>query len=216
MAQQPLTPELLAPGQAGPVREFEPGRIWLSQYPIRYFGIECNARTTLLRSEAGGLIVHSPGPLTDALRAQVAGLGAVETILAPSAFHRLYAARWCRAFPGAGLYIAPGVERRAPALAHGLRIAEGAAYPWSAELEHAVAHIVWIAHEVAFFHCATRTLIVSDLIEYFTDATPCNLATRIWLKGLLFMWNRPALAPEYRYGWLRRGQARAVLERILS
>ncbi len=71
--------------------------------------------------------------------------------------------------------------------------------------------------EVAMFHCASRTLILVDLIENFTDATPhTGRALKFWFKYVLRMWNRPRAAPEYRLGWGDRKARAGSLRRILA
>ena len=197
-------------------QHFEPGRIWLIEYPIRYFGIRCNARTTLIRTEDGQLIVHSPCPLTDEVRRFAEGLAPVSVILAPGTYHHLYAAAWAEAYGQATLFACRGLERKVPALKDATIIEDGRQYSWSSELEHLTTQGCLIVNEVAFLHKATKTLILTDLLEYFTDDTPGNLAVRIWLKYIFRMWNRPAFAPEYRFGWSNRKKARRVLEQILA
>lgn len=195
---------------------FEPGRIWLVEYPIRYMGIRCNARMSLIRTAAGKVIVHSPAPLSPATRGFVDGLGPVSAILAPGTYHHLHAREWADAYPGAGLFICPGLARKVPALAAGTPIEDGRDYPWSTELAHLRTRgALWI-NEVAFFHRATGTLILTDLLENFTDDTPANWVTKVWLKWVFRMWNRPKPAPEYQLGWVDRRAARQALEHILA
>ena len=70
--------------------------------------------------------------------------------------------------------------------------------------------------EVTFFHCASRTLILADLVENFTPATPgTNLFLRIIFRAL-GMWNRPSPAPEYRFAWGDEARLRESMERILA
>ncbi len=70
--------------------------------------------------------------------------------------------------------------------------------------------------EVAFFHRASRTLILVDLIENFTRATPgTNFFHRILFRAL-GMWNQLGPAPEYRFAWGDKAQMREGLERILG
>ena len=65
-------------------------------------------------------------------------------------------------------------------------------------------------------HRPSRTLLLVDLIENFTDTTPgANWVLRAYFK-LFGMWNEPGPAPEYRFGWRDRAAARASLERILE
>ncbi len=64
--------------------------------------------------------------------------------------------------------------------------------------------------EVAFFHRASRILILVDLIEHFTPATPgTNLFLRIAFRAF-GMWNRPSRHPSTGSpGATGRGCARA-------
>jgi hypothetical protein len=67
------------------------------------------------------------------------------------------------------------------------------------------------------FHRASRTLLLVDLIENFTDATPhVGGALKFLFKHVLRMWNHPQPAPEYRFGWSDRPAAAGCLRRILA
>ena len=71
--------------------------------------------------------------------------------------------------------------------------------------------------EVAMYHRASRTLILVDLIENFTDATPnVGGALKIWFKYVARMWDNPRPAPEYRMGWSDRTAAARSLRHILA
>ncbi|HUY02317.1 MAG TPA: hypothetical protein VMV33_03450, partial [Rhodocyclaceae bacterium] len=73
-----------------------------------------------------------------------------------------------------------------------------------------------VMREVAFFHHASKTLILVDLVENVTAATPGTN----WLLRLLFrmigMWNTPSPAPEYRLGWGDKALVRQCMMRILQ
>jgi hypothetical protein len=97
-------------------REYVPGSIWLGSYAVRMAAAAFEARTTLIRCDDGGLVVHSPGPLDDAVHDEIASLGPVRVIVAPGNFHHLHVAASQRAFPEAETWICPGVERKRPAL----------------------------------------------------------------------------------------------------
>ena len=88
---------------------------------------------------------------------------------------------------------------------------------WAGEIDQALVHGSRIMREVAMFHRASRTLILVDLIENFTDATPhTGWALKFWFKYVFRMWNRPRPAPEYRIGWSDRHAAAKSLQRILA
>jgi hypothetical protein len=198
------------------IREYVPGTLWLVPYPVRLAGARFEARMTVVRLPDGGLVVHSPAPLDDAMREWIHRLGTVAVILAPGNFHHLHVAAWQRAFPAAATWICPGVDRRAPALRFDGVL--GAQLP--APMQDAFEQVPVrgrLMSEVALLHRPTRTLLLVDLVECFGDDTPrVNRVLRASMK-LLGMWNRPAPAPEYRVaGWSDRAAARAALERILA
>lgn len=65
-------------------------------------------------------------------------------------------------------------------------------------------------------HVPSRTLVLVDLIENFGDETPgLNWTLKACWK-LFRMWNVPGPAPEYRFGWRSRVEARAALEKIVA
>lgn len=198
-----------------PALEFEKDKIWLIEYPIRYFGMGLNARMTIIALNEGGLFVHSPGPLTEATREFVAGLGTVSVIVAPGNFHHLYFRDWVDFYPQAEAFICPGLERKIRALKTFSIIEERGGYPWSDEMDHLSTQGSWIVNEVVFFHRTTRTLLVVDLIENFTGRSEFTPMVKFWLKHIFRMWDNPKPAPEYRLGWRNRKKARVVFENIL-
>lgn len=73
-----------------------------------------------------------------------------------------------------------------------------------------------IMREVDFLHGASRTLVVTDLIENFLDETP---GTNRMLRGVikcLGMWGSPNPAPELRWFTRDRKAVREALQKILS
>ncbi len=198
-----------------PALEFEKDKIWLIEYPVRYFGMRLKARTTIIALDQGGLFVHSPGPLTEATKDFMAGLGTVSVILAPGTYHHLYLQEWSDFYPQAETFICPGLERRIPALKQFRILEAGGTYPWSGEMDHLSTQGSWIVNEVAFFHRTTRTLLLVDLIENFTDRSEADWMLKFWLKLVFRMWNHPKPAPEYQLGWRDRKKAREVFENIL-
>ncbi len=197
------------------LHEYVAGSIWLLSYPIALAGVRFEARMTVVRMRDGALVVHSPGPLDDAVRSEIDALGRVAVIVAPGNFHHLHVAACQRAYPDAATWICPGVERKQPTLRFDGILGERLPVSMEAEFEQTFVRGRFMS-EVAMLHRPTRTLLLVDLIERFGDATP-NLS---WLVRaswkLLGTWNEPTLAPEYRFGWADRAATRAALERILA
>ena len=52
-------------------------RIWSLDRPVWFGGVRLRARTTVLRLDGGGLLLHTPAPPTDAYAEQLRALGPV-------------------------------------------------------------------------------------------------------------------------------------------
>jgi len=197
------------------LREFVRNQIWLAPYPVSLAGTRFDARMTLVRRSDGALIVHSPGPVNHTLRARIEALGRVAVIIAPGNFHHLHVASSQRAFPEAETWICPGIERKQPTLRYEGILSDSPPPCLAADFTLAGVFGRFMC-EVAMLHLPSRTLLLVDLIENFGDNTPgVNWTLKACWK-LFRMWNVPGPAPEYRFGWRSRVEARAALEKILA
>lgn len=171
---------------------------------------------TIIRLVDGSLVVHSPGPIDGQMRGWMRSLGRVAVIIAPGNFHHLHVAACQRAFPEAETWICPGVERRDRTLHFDGVLGERMPVCMQTEFEQAFVRGRLMA-EVPLLHRPSQTLLLVDLVERFGDDAPnVNRVLRISMR-LLGMWNRPALAPEYRIaGWKNRDAVRLALERVLA
>lgn len=196
--------------------EYAPGRIWLCSYPVKYFGTELDARMTVIRLRDGRLMLHSPCDIDDELKRSLEKLGTVAFIVAPGNFHYLHVPSAQTAFPAAATFICPGVERKRPDLKYDFILGDEAPPDWNDELDQVLVRGSRWMREVAFFHRESGTLILVDLIENITDATPrANWQLKFWWKLVFRMWNKARPAPEYQLGWSDRKAARNSLQKIL-
>lgn len=146
---------------------------WIVDGPIIRFGppglrLPFPTRMTLLRWGDERLLVHSPTPLTAELKRQIDALGTVSALVAPNRLHYWWIPEWHAAYPGAEVWLAPRVREQSKGridfAAQELSGTEG--YPW----DDAIATLPIVGDyliEVEFFHRATRTLVLTDLIENF-------------------------------------------------
>jgi len=172
---------------------------------------------TVVRLASGKLMLHSPCGITAMIAEEISALGSVAHIVAPGNFHHLHVVAAQAAFPGAKTWICPGVERRNPDLKYDGLLGDEAPTDWVNEIDQVLVQGTRIMREVAMFHRASRTLILVDLIENFTDATPnTGGALKFLFKYVLRMWDNPRPAPEYRMGWGDRQAAAKSLRRILA
>jgi hypothetical protein len=197
--------------------ELVPNAVWVVGYAVSLAGARINARMTLIKLHSGKLLIHSPCELDDALQAEIATLGPVAAIIAPGNFHWLHVRSCQRAFPDAVTYICPGVDRRSKgAVAFDEVLGDTAPALWAGELSQVLVQGTRVMREVVFFHHASSTLIVVDLVENVTAATPdINWFTRLLFRTI-GMWNTPGPAPEYRLGWGNKPLVARCMERILA
>src|SRR6185503_5929869 len=66
-----------------------PDAIWVSERPVWFGGVRLRARTTVLRLEDGGLLLHTPAPPTDAFAEELRALGPVRWLVVPNCWHHL-------------------------------------------------------------------------------------------------------------------------------
>jgi hypothetical protein len=147
--------------------------LWIVDGPLIRFGLPFlkmpfPTRMTMIRLGGGGLFIHSPTALTQALREEIARIGQPRWIVAPNRLHYWWIAQWHAAFPGAGVYLAPHIRgRSAGRIDFDTRELSGnSGYPWDRELETLAVAGSYMT-EFVFFHRASRTLVLTDLIENF-------------------------------------------------
>ena len=199
------------------LQEYSAGQIWLCRYPVTYLGMKLYARMTVIRLDDGKLMLHSPCEIDDRMHRALVELGMVAYIVAPGTFHHLYVPSAQATFPEAETFICPGIEQKRPGVHFDFQLEDTAPAGWAGQLEQVVVRGSRWIREVAFFHRRTRTLILVDLIEKFTDATPdVDWKLKLWWKAVFHMWNTAKPAPEYQLGWIDKKAARTSLRRILQ
>jgi hypothetical protein len=55
--------------------------LWVVQVPLRFLGLQLGRNMAVVRLRDGGLLVHSPAPLSDELRSALDDLGSVRFVV---------------------------------------------------------------------------------------------------------------------------------------
>lgn len=144
-------------------------------------GLKLPVRTTVVRLHSGALVVLSPPQLDAELEGWLRQQGEVVAVVAPNAFHHLFAREYLPRFSSARLFVAPGLPRRIPALSTATELDATPPELWAADLQHAVFGPVGNFSEVVFYHRPTETLILTDLAFNLTtfDSWLGRLAWRL-------------------------------------
>lgn len=141
-----------------------PDSIWHAQQPIKFGPLKITTRATFVRLSDGTLWVHSPIAPNAELVAGIGRIGPVRHVIAPNKWHHLFLLPFLAAFPEADGYIAPGLKEKRPDLVAYPELWPHDAPPWSAELESTFIEGIPLLNETVWFHRATGTLIVTDLL----------------------------------------------------
>ncbi len=159
-------------GTLKPVAE----NVWIVDGPLIRFGylglkFPFPTRMTVIRLKDGSLWLHSPTDLTPSLKNEIDALGPVRHLIAPNRIHYWWLGDWAAAYPNAQTYAAPGVKKQArqhgrfAGYQHDLTT-ETAMTMAPDEIDMLVVPGGYLS-EAVFFHRASRTLILTDLMQNY-------------------------------------------------
>lgn len=152
--------------------------IWIFERPFRLFGAEFGNRMTIVKLANEELLVHSPIALDDTVKDDVEKLGCIKYIVTPNAFHGLFVDDWMVAFPGAHHVTAKGHMKSTAFSSEAL--SSFAIAKLSPVLEVVLVEGIPKVNEFAFFHKASRTLILTDLA--FNIGKDVSLWTKVFFS----------------------------------
>jgi len=161
--------------------------VWVIDGPeTRFHGAPIPARATVVRLDNGNIWIHSPVRLTPALRDDVAALGPVRHLIAPHCDLREDICDWQRAFAEARVWLVPGIDPAMDGETH-LRpktLGGRAETPWRGQIAQLIVEGRGSFPEPVFFHRASRSLILSNLIHNVeTDRLPAWARPVVWIAG---------------------------------
>jgi hypothetical protein len=188
--------------------------IWIATGPVSFLGLQLTANMSVLRLHDGTLLVHSPLPLCDALRAEVSALGRVTQLYAPNTFHHQWLTEWIAAFPDARVHAPEELAAKRPDLRidrfHDAAVSGACMLPGVAEIPIRGFRL----RETALIHHASGTAIVTDLVHNI--GRPEHTWTKAYTK-LVGFYDRVALSRMLRWtGFDDRSAARSSIDAVLG
>jgi hypothetical protein len=150
--------------------------VWVVDGPIMrmktpWGSVAFPTRTVVVRLVGGGLWVWSPVELSPAIPTNLAALGPIRHLVSPNRIHYAHVAAWKAAYPDAIAWASPGVRERAASqhvdVTFDRDLTDAHDDGWAREIDQLVFRGSRLMEEVVFFHRASRTLILADLIENF-------------------------------------------------
>ena len=139
------------------------------EMPFGLAKVPFSTRMTVVKLANGKLRCHSPIQPEQALLDSLDQLGEVAYLIGPNKLHYAYLQAWKDLYPRAQVWLAPGIDQRARAqkmpLPQGQELIDQAPPTWSAELAQHLFKGSCFMQEAVFFHKASKTLILTDMIE---------------------------------------------------
>ncbi len=187
--------------------------LWVAENRVRLAAQSVPARMVVVRLRDGSLLVHSPVEANTALRTELATLGPVRHLVAPSKYHHLWLADWLTSYPDAAVYGAPGLPEKRQDIAFDEVLSDESPTTWATEIDQLVFRGLPIFNEVVFHHRPSRSLIVADLVFNIHEADGLLAPMIMRLNG---MWKRFGPSRMLRLMMSRnREAARQGIESIL-
>ncbi|UCH73288.1 MAG: DUF4336 domain-containing protein [Rhodospirillales bacterium] len=197
------------------LREFAPA-LYIADGPtVSFYGFPYPTRMAVAKLSDGSAWLWSPVALTEALAAAVAAIGPPRHIVAPNKLHHLFLGAWAARWPEALFYAAPGLARKRPDLRFETELGDTPDPAWAADIDQVVFRGSFALEEVAFFHRASRTALICDLVQRHPEAEMTGWRGLLMrLDGLIG--EKGSTPREWRLSFLRRGPARAARDRVLG
>src|SRR5262245_46533448 len=129
-------------------------------HPLRLpGGVELGTRSCVIRLSSGGVVVHTPGPLTDDVRSAIHSLGPVRALIAPNLLHHMFLRNSIREYPQARVFAAPGLREKLGDVKVDEVLGDKAPQLWAADLDQVLVTGAPSLCETVFLHRASRTLL---------------------------------------------------------
>jgi len=190
--------------------------LWLAEGPeVSFFGFPYPTRMAVVRLEDGGLWVWSPVELTDARAQALDELGPIRHLVEPNPLHHLALPEWIARNPEARVHAPPGLAKKRPDISFHSELDDTPDPAWAGQIDQVVFRGSFFMDEVVFFHRASSTALVCDLVQRFDAATLSGwrgLAMRA--DGLVGP--NGSTPREWRASWWKRSAGRQALRTALT
>ena len=173
----------------------------------------------VVRLDDGGLWLWSPIALSVEIEKEVRALGPVRHLVSPNKLHHLFLAAWKAKFPDAKLWGTASTVVRFGELEFAGALTDDPPPDWAGQIDQYHFDNSRFLDEVAFFHRKSRTAIVADLSQPFSEA----FLKRHWPFWLRWIARRVGMVEgrgyppvELRLTFRHRAAARAKVRALID
>ena len=190
--------------------------LWLVDGPaVSFLGFPYPTRMAVVRLDDGGLWIWSPIELTDALAQAVGELGPVRHLVEPNQIHHLALSDWVARYPEARLHAPPGLAKKRPDITFHTELGDTADPARAGQIDQVVFRGSFFMEEVVFFHRASSTALVCDLVQRF-DATTLSGWRGLAMRADGLVGPNGSTPREWRASWWKRSAGRLALRTALA
>ena len=173
----------------------------------------------VVRLDEGGLWLWSPIALSVEIEKEIRALGPVRHLVSPNKLHHLFLAAWKAKFPDAKLWGTASTVARFGKLEFAGALTDDPPPYWAGQIDQYHFDNSRFLDEVAFFHRKSRTAIVADLSQPFSEA----FLKRHWPFWLRWIARRVGMVEgrgyppvELRLTFRHRAAARAKVRALID
>jgi Domain of unknown function (DUF4336) len=165
--------------------------VWIvDSGPHHAMGLAVPVRMTVIQLKTGEIWLHSPTRHDDRLRSEIERLGPIRHLVAPNVAHWVFVKDWQAHCGDALAWAAPGLRQRSQVKRSGAvfhhDLGSSAPSAWADDIDQIIVPGGFGVNEVAFLHRATRTLMLTDLIENFeAEKLPVLMRPLVRLAGAM-------------------------------
>ncbi len=136
--------------------------LWIHTQDFAMQGVEVGTRSILIEYAPEKLMLICPGPSSVPYAEHINALGQMAHIVAPNGFHHLYLPKAAKHWPEAQVWGPGAVKKKQPDVAL-TQLEPDFVFPWQDTVK-TLATRGTLLQEYVFFHEASRTLVVTDLV----------------------------------------------------
>jgi len=192
--------------------------VWIVDGPhVRDFGVLFTTRMTIVLLSGGSVWVDSPVPVPFETLQRITALGDVRYLVAATPRHVWRLSTWHTLFPEAQLWVPRTTpftlkKRHLPITG---RMSDAPPREWADDFDQLAFKGNPLIEEVLFFHKASRTLILDDLIQVHPSVKGKPFRNALFkLEGVAS--SHGGVGLDIRLSFTNRTLARRSLEKLLS
>ncbi|MER8970338.1 DUF4336 domain-containing protein [Mesorhizobium sp. M0808] len=186
---------------------------------VSFKGFDYPTRMVVVRLADGALWLWSPVERTAALEGKVRALGPVRHIISPNKLHFLFLGQWQTPFPDASLWATAATIAKCRELRFSGALADDPPAEWKGQIDQFYFTNLFFMNELIFFHRASRTAIIADLSQTFSEPFlkrhwPWWMRPIAKLSKMVEGWGHPPI--DYRISFRNRASARPKIRELIG